>query len=103
MAQVTVIFASTEKMAALVKPLESLKGRVSMVVYWGPGHVHAVKARPQHQRALASRLMPSPRQPLTSCGRCLCVVYRTWKDTERAGAAVAELRLQWSAHLSRPC
>ena len=45
--QVTVIFASTEKMAALVKPLESLKGRVRMVVYWGPGHVHAVKARPE--------------------------------------------------------
>ena len=47
--QVTVIFASTEKMAALVKPLESLKGRVRMVVYWGPGHVHAVKARPKPQ------------------------------------------------------
>ena len=45
------MFASTEKMPALVKPLESLKGRTRMVVYWGPGNVHAVKARPQHQPA----------------------------------------------------
>ena len=51
--QVTVVVASTEKLLALVKPLESLKGRVRMVVYWGPGNVHAIKARPSHQPDLA--------------------------------------------------
>ena len=58
-----------------------------MVVYWGPGHVHAVKARPNPQLGLALPLMPVIKPAATSCSRCLRVMHRTWKDTENKFAA----------------
>jgi len=40
-----VVVASTEKLPALVKPLEMLKGRVRTVVVWGAGDADAAAVR----------------------------------------------------------
>ena len=39
------VFASTEKLPALVKPLEMLKGRVRTVIVWGAGDADAAAVR----------------------------------------------------------
>ena len=45
------VFVSTEKLTALVKPLGELRGRVRTVVVWGAGDAEAASVR-------APRLLP---------------------------------------------
>lgn len=102
----TVIFASTEKMAALVKPLESLKGRVRLVVYWGTGNVHAVKARAKTLSLWAGDALDAqiikPAAHIMPAGACAC-----WAGPGRTQSVQELLREgsgpPWSTHRSRPC
>jgi len=62
-----VIFVSTEKLPALVKPLGELRGRVRTVVVWGPGDAEAASVRapaspPDPASVCCSHCVPAARR-----------------------------------------
>lgn len=55
------VVASTEKLPALVKPLEMLKGRVRTVIVWGAGDADAAAVCPLCCLYFRRRAWCSPR------------------------------------------